>query len=165
MDSDLKLALTMLEVVLASGDEKEIQQQVLEMRASGIFSPEMYQHLNELEDPKLQLRAIIDSIKVEEAAKDRFTTEQKEAIEALSKLSYEEQFQALEDYINYRQASETANSHPVSTKSEPLNNAYVDIHTNQPQSNAPRYPEPYSLPTRLFILFSVVAAAIYFFIL
>jgi uncharacterized protein YecT (DUF1311 family) len=105
MNPEIEVALYMLEKVIESGDEESIKKEVMEMRATEIFSPEMYKHLNSLKDPKKQLRAIIDCIRVEERAKQLapdLSPEQRAAAITLSNVPYEEQFSALERLCNQK---------------------------------------------------------------
>lgn len=99
MNPEVEVALYMLEKVIESDDKESIKKEVAEMRATDIFTPEMYKHLNRLKDPKKQLRAIIDSIRAEERAKQLapdLSPEQRAAALALSKIPYAEQLSALE---------------------------------------------------------------------
>ncbi|WP_415901675.1 hypothetical protein ACMXYR_11390 [Neptuniibacter sp. QD29_5] len=103
MDPQVTAALSMLEAVLASGDEEQISQQILEMRATGIFSPEMYEHLNNLNEPSDQLKAIIDAIRMEELVKQGVTSKEIAAMEVLSKMTYEEQLNTLKTALDQKE--------------------------------------------------------------
>jgi hypothetical protein len=155
MDSELKLALSMLESALASGDEDVIKQQVLEVRATGIFAPEMYQHLNELSSPSKQLRAMIDAIKLEEDPQEQFSSEEFEAFEAISKMSLDEQLNALEAAVNYKDEEEEK------VKRDAL---FAQKKKKEYDAgDARNYPKQYPLPVRLIIISLVALLILYIF--
>lgn len=99
MDRQVEIALMMLEDTLTTGDEAAIRQQVKEMRETGIFCREIYKHLDSLDTPAEQLRAMIKAIRIEELSKQGISKKEIAVARYISKLPHNEQMNLLREAV------------------------------------------------------------------